>query len=143
LVEALRWLGLDWDEGIDVGGPNEPYRQSQRTEIYLEVIEKLKAKGHLYESYLNADEIKDRNLAIGRDPQMGYDNSEREISAAAKAEYLAQGRQPALRLRVPDQDISFTDLVRGEITFPKGSFPDFCSGQAGWRTALHARKSGR
>ncbi len=125
LVEALRWLGLDWDEGIDVGGPHEPYRQSQRTEIYLEVIEKLKAKGHLYESYLNADEIKDRNLAIGRDPQMGYDNSEREISAAAKAEYLAQGRQPALRLRVPDQDISFTDLVRGEITFPKGSFPDF------------------
>jgi glutamyl-tRNA synthetase len=125
LVEALRWLGLDWDEGIDVGGPHEPYRQSQRTEIYLEVIEKLKAKGHLYESYLNADEIKDRNLAIGRDPQMGYDNSEREISAAAKAEYLAQGRQPALRLRVPDQDISFTDLVRGEIIFPKGSFPDF------------------
>lgn len=125
LVEALRWLGLDWDEGIDVGGPNEPYRQSQRTEIYLEVIEKLKAKGHLYESYLNADEIKDRNLAIGRDPQMGYDNSERELSDEVKADYQAQGRQPALRLRVPDQDISFTDLVRGEITFPKGSFPDF------------------
>lgn len=125
LVEALRWLGLDWDEGIDVGGPNEPYRQSQRTEIYLEVIEKLKAKGHLYESYLNADEIKERNLAIGRDPQMGYDNSERELSDEVKADYQAQGRQPALRLRVPDQDISFTDLVRGEITFPKGSFPDF------------------
>jgi glutamyl-tRNA synthetase len=125
LVEALRWLGLDWDEGIDVGGPHEPYRQSQRTEIYLEVVEKLKATGHLYESYLNADEIKDRNLAIGRDPQMGYDNSERELSDEVKAEYQAQGRQPALRLRVPDQDISFTDLVRGEITFPKGSFPDF------------------
>ena len=125
LVEALRWLGLDWDEGIDVGGPHEPYRQSQRTEIYLEVVEKLKAAGHLYESYLNADEIKDRNLAIGRDPQMGYDNSERELSAAEKANYQSQGRQPALRLRVPDQDISFTDLVRGEITFPKGSFPDF------------------
>lgn len=125
IVEALRWLGLDWDEGIDVGGPHEPYRQSQRTSIYLEVIEKLKAAGHLYESYLNADEIKERNLAIGRDPQMGYDNSERELSDSAKAEYAAQGRQPALRLRVPDQDISFTDLVRGEITFPKGSFPDF------------------
>lgn len=125
IVEALRWLGLDWDEGIDVGGPHEPYRQSQRTAIYLEVIEKLKAAGHLYESYLNADEIKDRNIANGRDPQMGYDNSERELSASGKAEYAAQGRQPALRMRVPDQDISFTDLVRGEITFPKGSFPDF------------------
>lgn len=125
LVEALRWLGLDWDEGIDVGGPHEPYRQSQRGSIYLEVIEKLKAAGHLYESYLNADEIKERNLAGGRDPQMGYDNSERELTDSARAEYRSQGRQPALRIKVPDQDISFTDLVRGEITFPKGSFPDF------------------
>lgn len=125
LVEALRWLGLDWDEGIDVGGPNEPYRQSQRGEIYQDVIQKLKAAGHLYESYLNADEIKERNLAAGRDPQMGYDNSERELSDSERERYIAEGREPALRLRVPDQDISFTDLVRGEITFPKGSFPDF------------------
>ncbi|HEY7853785.1 MAG TPA: glutamate--tRNA ligase [Aquiluna sp.] len=125
LVEALRWLGLDWDEGIDVGGPHEPYRQSQRGEIYQDVIQKLKAAGHLYESYLNADEIKERNLAAGRDPQMGYDNSERELSDSERERYIAEGREPALRLRVPDQDISFTDLVRGEITFPKGSFPDF------------------
>ena len=125
IVEGLRWLGLDWDEGIDVGGPNEPYRQSQRSEIYLDVVEKLKASGHLYESYLNAEEIKDRNLAAGRDPQMGYDNSERDLDEAAIAKYRAEGREPALRLRVPDQDITFTDLVRGEITFPKGSFPDF------------------
>jgi glutamyl-tRNA synthetase len=125
IVEALRWLGLDWDEGIDVGGPHEPYRQSQRTEIYQEVIEQLKSAGHLYESYLDAEEIKERNLAAGRNPQMGYDNSERELSETERQRYIAEGRQPALRLRVPDQDISFKDLVRGEITFPKGSFPDF------------------
>ena len=125
IVEALRWLGLDWDEGIDVGGPNEPYRQSQRTDIYLDVIEKLKATGHLYESYLTGEEIEARNIAAGRDPKMGYDNSERELSEADRNRFLAEGRQPALRLRVPDQDISFTDLVRGEITFPQGSFPDF------------------
>jgi glutamyl-tRNA synthetase len=125
IVEALRWLGLDWDEGIDVGGPHEPYRQSQRTEIYAEVIAKLKEKGHLYESYLSGEEIEARNLAAGRDPKMGYDNSERELSEEARAKYIAEGREPALRLRVPDQDISFKDLVRGEITFPKGSFPDF------------------
>jgi glutamyl-tRNA synthetase len=125
IVEALRWLGLDWDEGIDVGGPNEPYRQSQRTEIYQEVIAKLKASGHLYESYLSGEELEARNIAAGRDPKMGYDNSERDLSDVERQRYIDEGREPALRLRVPDQDISFTDLVRGEITFPKGSFPDF------------------
>ena len=125
IVDALRWLGMDWDEGIDVGGPNEPYRQSQRSEIYQEVVEKLKASGHIYESYLSAEEIEARNEANGRAKQLGYDNSERDLSEADRQRYIAEGRQPALRLRVPDQDISFTDLVRGEITFPAGSFPDF------------------
>jgi glutamyl-tRNA synthetase len=125
IVEALRWLGLDWDEGIEIGGPNEPYRQSQRGEIYSEVVEKLKASGHLYESFLSSEEIEARNIAAGRAKQLGYDNSERELSDEQRAKYLAEGRQPALRLRVPDQDISFDDLVRGEITFPAGSFPDF------------------
>jgi glutamyl-tRNA synthetase len=125
IVEALRWLGLDWDEGIEIGGPNEPYRQSQRGEIYSEVVEKLKASGHLYESFLSSEEIEARNISAGRAKQLGYDNSERELSDEQRAKYLAEGRQPALRLRVPDQDISFDDLVRGEITFPAGSFPDF------------------
>jgi glutamyl-tRNA synthetase len=125
IIEALSWLGLDWDEGINVGGPNEPYRQSQRMDIYKEVVEKLKAAGHLYESFLTGEEIDARNEAAGRAKQLGYDNSERELDQATKDEYLAEGRSPALRLRVPDSDITFTDLVRGEITFPAGSFPDF------------------
>jgi glutamyl-tRNA synthetase len=125
ILEALRWLGLNWDEGVGIGGPHEPYRQSQRGDIYLAVIEKLKASGHIYESYLNAEEIDARNKAAGRAVQLGYDNSERELTDAQREAYRSEGRQPALRLRVPDQDISFTDLVRGEITFPAGSFPDF------------------
>jgi glutamyl-tRNA synthetase len=125
IVDGLRWLGMDWDEGIDVGGPNEPYRQSQRGEHYQAVVEKLKASGHIYESYLTGEEIEERNKAAGRAVQLGYDNSERELSEADRARYIAEGRQPALRLRVPDQDITFVDLVRGEITFPAGSFPDF------------------
>jgi glutamyl-tRNA synthetase len=125
ILESLRWLGLNWDEGVGVGGPNEPYRQSQRKSIYLDVVEKLKASGHLYESYLTGEEIDERNKAAGRAVQLGYDNSERELSEEAKARYREEGRSPALRLRVPDQDITFTDLVRGEITFPAGSFPDF------------------
>jgi glutamyl-tRNA synthetase len=125
ILEALRWLGLNWDEGVGIGGPHEPYRQSQRGDIYLAVIEKLKASGHIYESYLNAEEIDARNKAAGRAVQLGYDNSERDLTDAEREAYRAEGRQPALRLRVPDQDITFTDLVRGEITFPAGSFPDF------------------
>lgn len=125
ILDGLRWLGLNWDEGVGVGGPNEPYRQSERTDIYLEVIEKLKASGHIYESFLTGEEIDKRNKANGRAVQLGYDNSERDLSEEAKAAYKAEGISPALRLRVPDVDITFNDLVRGEITFPTGSFPDF------------------
>ena len=125
LLDALRWLKIDWDEGIDVGGPQAPYRQSQRTEIYRGVIEQLLASGHLYESFATGEEIEARNVEQGRDPKQGYDNFERDLTPEQIADYKAEGRQPALRLRVPDSDLSFTDLVRGEITFPAGSFTDF------------------
>jgi glutamyl-tRNA synthetase len=125
LVDALSWLKLDWDEGVNVGGPHEPYRQSQRTDIYLGVIEKLVASGHVYESYSNAEEIDARNEAAGRPKQHGYDNFDRDLSAEQRAAFRAEGREPALRLRVPDTDLSFDDMVRGEITFPAGSFTDF------------------
>ncbi|AOY56333.1 glutamate--tRNA ligase [Candidatus Rhodoluna planktonica] len=125
ILDALGWLGLNWDEGVGVGGPAGPYRQSERNHIYQEVIEKLKASGHIYESYSTAEEIDERNKAAGRPVQLGYDNFERNLTEEQRAAYRAEGRVPALRLRVPDVDITFTDLVRGEITFPAGSFPDF------------------
>jgi glutamyl-tRNA synthetase len=125
LLDALSWLNIEWDEGVGVGGPNEPYRQSQRGEIYTSLIERLRASGHLYESYATAEEIEARNIQNGRDPKQGYDNFERDLGEEAKAAYRAEGRSPALRLRVPDTDLSFDDLVRGEITFPAGSFVDF------------------
>jgi glutamyl-tRNA synthetase len=125
LLEAMRWLGLDWDEGVETGGPHEPYRQSDRTDIYREVIDRLVVSGHLYESFVTHEEMEARNLAAGRDPKQGYDNFERDLTEAEREAFRAEGRQPALRLRVPDTDLSFDDLVRGEITFPAGSFSDF------------------
>ncbi len=125
IIDALTWLNLDWDEGINVGGPHGPYRQSQRSDIYKEVIEKLKATGRVYESFSTPEEIEARNLAAGKDPKVGYDNFDRDLTEEQKAAFRAEGRQPALRVRVPDEDITFDDLVRGEITFPAGSFPDF------------------
>ncbi|TFB53312.1 glutamate--tRNA ligase [Cryobacterium sp. TMT1-62] len=125
LLDALHWLRLDWDEGVEVGGPHAPYRQSERYDIYRDVIEQLKASGHIYESFATGEEIEVRNVALGRDPKAGYDNFERDLSDEKKAAFRAEGRSPALRLKVPDTDISFDDLVRGEITFPAGSFSDF------------------
>ncbi len=125
LLDALAWLRLDWDEGVETGGPHEPYRQSQRGDVYRDVIERLKASGHLYESFVTPDEMEARNLANGRDPKQGYDNFERELTQAQRDAFKAEGRMPALRLRVPDTDLGFDDLVRGPITFPAGSFTDF------------------
>jgi glutamyl-tRNA synthetase len=118
-------LHLDWDEGVEAGGPQEPYRQSQRTDIYLGLIEKLKDAGYLYESYVTPEEMDARNLANGRDKQQGYDNFERDLTDAEREAFRAEGRAPALRLRVPDEELSFDDLVRGPITFPAGSTTDF------------------
>ncbi|WP_348648026.1 glutamate--tRNA ligase [Brachybacterium sp. Marseille-Q7125] len=125
LLEAMRWLGIDWDEGVEVGGPDGPYRQSQRGEIYQDVIAKLKESGHIYESFSTAEEIKQRHIDAGRDPQLGYDGYDRELTEEQKAAFRAEGREPTWRLRMPEEDITFTDMVRGEITFKAGTTPDF------------------
>jgi glutamyl-tRNA synthetase len=124
LLDALRWLGLDWDEGPEVGGPYGPYRQSQRREVYLDVATRLLEAGEAYESFSTPEEIEARNRAAGKDPKLGYDNADRELTQERKAAFLAEGRAPVLRLRMPDTDLSWHDLVRGEITFKAGTVPD-------------------
>jgi len=125
LLDALGWLGIDWDEGVERGGPAGPYRQSQRGAIYREVIDRLLAAGHLYESFVSPEEMEARNRELGRDPRQGYDNFERDLTDEQRAALRAGGREPSLRLRVPDTAFSIDDLIRGEITFPAGSFTDF------------------
>ncbi|NAZ88136.1 glutamate--tRNA ligase [Kineococcus indalonis] len=125
ILEALRWLGLDWDEGIDVGGPHEPYRQSRRRPLYDDVVRRLREAGHLYESFSTAEEIAARHEAAGRSAALGYDGFDRDLTPEQVAAFREQGREPTLRLRVPqDRDYSFDDLVRGRIEFKAGSFPD-------------------
>ncbi|KAA9110629.1 glutamate--tRNA ligase [Microbacterium rhizomatis] len=131
LLDALRWLEIDWDEGVEVGGPHAPYRQSQRHDLHLEVLDKLKATGAVYESYSTAEEIDARNDAAGRARQLGYDNFDRDLTDQQRAAFRAAGREPAWRLRVPDEDLTYVDLIRGEVTFPAGSFPDFVLVRAG------------
>ena len=130
LLDAMRWLGLDWDEGVEVGGPHGPYRQSQRFDLYAEVLAKLVAGGHGYESFSTPEEVEARHLAAGRDPKLGYDNADRDLTEQQKADLRAQGRSPVLRLRMPDQDLTFDDVIRGPVTFPAGSVPDFVVARA-------------
>ncbi|MGW0158086.1 glutamate--tRNA ligase [Mycobacterium sp. NPDC003323] len=125
ILDALRWLGLDWDEGPEIGGPYGPYRQSERSEIYREVIAKLLDAGEVYPAYSSPEEVEARHVAAGRNPKLGYDNHDRELTDAQRAQFEAQGRKPVLRLRMPDADLSWTDLVRGETTFAAGVVPDF------------------
>ena len=125
LLDALRWLGLDWDEGVEVGGPHEPYRQSQRYDLYRDVVAKLLEGGYAYESWTTPEEIEARHRAAGRDPKLGYDGFDRDLTDEQKLAYREQGREPVIRVRMPDDDITFTDLVRGDVTFKGGSVPDF------------------
>lgn len=125
IIDSLTWLGLDWDEGVGKGGPHEPYRQSQRMDIYKDVAARLLEAGYAYESYSTPDEIEARHKAAGRDPKLGYDGFDRDLSEEQIAAFKAEGRQPVLRIRMPEEDITFTDLVRGDITFKAGSVPDY------------------
>ncbi|MGH3612563.1 MAG: glutamate--tRNA ligase [Pseudonocardia sp.] len=125
LLDALVWLGLDWDEGPEVGGEHGPYRQSERGRLYADALRRLVEAGEAYESYSTAEEIEARHRGAGRDPKLGYDNVDRGLSSAERDAFRAAGRAAVHRLRMPDRDITFTDLVRGEITFRAGTVPDF------------------
>jgi glutamyl-tRNA synthetase len=125
LLDALRWLGLDWDEGPEVGGPHGPYRQSERGPLYADALRRLIDAGEVYESFSNAEEIEARHRAAGRDPKLGYDNADRDLTDAQREAFRAEGRAPVYRLRMPDRDITFTDLVRGDVTFRAGTVSDF------------------
>ncbi|WP_030014615.1 glutamate--tRNA ligase [Curtobacterium sp. S6] len=125
VIESLHWLGIEWDEGVGVGGPHEPYRQSERGDIYQDVITRLVEGGYVYEDFSTPAEVEERHRAKGEDPKLGYDNYDRDLTDEQKAAYRAEGREPVLRLRMPDEDITFEDVVRGDITFKAGSVPDF------------------
>ena len=125
ILDALRWLGLEWDEGPEVGGPYEPYRQSQRRDLHLDIVAKLVEAGEAYESFSTPEEVEERHKAAGRDPKLGYDNFDRDLTPEQRQAYLDEGRKPVVRLRMPDHDLTWNDLVRGETTFKAGVVPDF------------------
>jgi glutamyl-tRNA synthetase len=129
LLDLMRWLGLSWDEGVEVGGPFGPYRQSERTDIYTDVLARLRDSSYTYDCFCTNEEVDARRKASGS-KVMGYDGFCRELSAEQRAAFEAEGRKPVVRFRMPEGAITFDDLVRGEITFQTEHVPDFALARA-------------
>ena len=126
LLDSLRWLGMDWDEGPEVGGPFGPYRQSERMDIYADIAGKLLEQGYAYKCYCSQEELEERReQARLANKTPGYDGACRDLSAEQIATYETQGRPAVVRFRMPDTDYHWTDLVRGEVTFANEHVPDY------------------
>ena len=124
--DTLKWLGLTWDEGPEIGGQYGPYLQSQRLDIYAEWAAKFLAQGDAYHCYCSSQELEARREAQkAANMAPGYDGKCREISADDLARYKSEGRAPVLRMRMPDGSTTFTDAIRGDVTFDHNFVPDF------------------
>lgn len=124
---ALNWLGLNWDEGIDVGGENGPYRQTERLNIYHKEIQRLLDEGKAYYCYCTEEELEEsrtQQLAEGKTPV--YNDHCRSLTEEEIAKYKESGRKPVIRLRVPKEGVfAFDDMVRGHVTFQAAGVGDF------------------
>jgi glutamyl-tRNA synthetase len=129
ILDLFRWLGLDWDEGPEVGGPYAPYRQSERSEIYADVLARLFEEGYTYACYCTNDEVTARRQAAGS-KVLGYDGFCRELTAEQREAFLGEGRDPVIRFRMPEGEISWDDLVRGEVSFHSDHVPDYALARA-------------
>lgn len=126
LLDVMRWLGFEWDEGPEVGGPYGPYRQSERYDTYADVAARLHAAGRAYRCYCSQAELEQRNEQAKVEHRApGYDGHCRDLTEAQVAAYVDEGREPVLRFRMPDHAIMFDDVVRGEITFQAEHVPDY------------------
>lgn len=124
ILDLMRWLGLDWDEGPEVGGPYAPYFQSERGDLYADALARLKESSRTYDCYCTNEEAAARRKAAGSKVQ-GYDGFCRDLSEEQVAAFVAEGRRPVVRFRMPDGSITWDDLVRGEVTFETEFVPDF------------------
>jgi nondiscriminating glutamyl-tRNA synthetase len=119
ILEDLRWLGLDWDEGPDVGGAYGPYRQSERLHLYASYANELIAADHAYYCFCSPQQLDTERremLAAGRPPR--YSGTCRALSKEEAAQRMEAGDRPVIRFRVPEGvDVTFDDLVRGDVTF--------------------------
>ena len=125
-IDTLKWLGLTWDEGPEVGGPNGPYLQSQRLDIYAKWAQTFLDQGDAYHCYCSPDELEAvREEQRKANVAPGYNGHCRDLTAEQIAGYKAEGREAVVRMRMPDGMTTFTDEIRGDVTFDHKFVPDF------------------
>ncbi|MCL4498823.1 MAG: glutamate--tRNA ligase [Chloroflexi bacterium] len=141
IVEQLAWLGLNWDEGPDIGGKYGPYRQSERADIYRAKADELAARGLAYPCFCTPEELEENRqaqLAAGKPPR--YAGACRDLTNDQKADLLAGGRKPSLRFRMPEKRVVVVDVLRGEVSFDGAEIGDFIimrsDGAAGFNFAV-------
>lgn len=127
IIEALRWLGLDWDEGIEVGGENGPYRQTERLEFYQQYAQKLVERGLAYTCYCTEEELAaQREYQLEQNQLPRYTGRCRHLTDKEQGQFIAEGRKPVLRFKVPEGKIvTVPDLVRGHVSFETEGIGDF------------------
>ena len=126
ILEDLRWLGLDWDEGPDVGGPHAPYRQSEREPFHRAAVEELIARGRAYRCWCTPDELARHKSATTGGQVLRYPGTCRELAAERRTELERSGRSSVVRFHLPPGDtVTVEDAVRGTVVFPMSDLDDF------------------
>jgi glutamyl-tRNA synthetase len=126
VLDSLRWLELDWDEGPEVGGPFGPYRQTERMEVYRTATDRFLQEGKAYFCYCTPEELEERRrAALARGETPGYDGRCRNLSEEERRAFEAEGRPRAVRFAMPGSDITVHDLIRGDTRFPANDLRDF------------------
>ncbi|WP_078593213.1 glutamate--tRNA ligase [Evansella clarkii] len=132
LMDSLKWLGIDWDESVDTGGPYAPYQSMERLDIYRKYVEQLIEEGKAYHCYMSEEELeaeREEQRAKGLTPK--YSGRDRNLTEEQKHAYEAEGRKPVVRFHVPeDKTIIVDDIVRGEVTFETEGIGDFVIARA-------------
>jgi glutamyl-tRNA synthetase len=122
ILQDMKWLGLDWQEGPEVGGPNGPYFQSQRLEIYREWGKKLMAMGRAYKCFASSEEMAAERA---KDKGFKYDRRGLKLTPEQIAAYEAEGRPCVIRFKMPDKDITVHDMILGDVTMKTAELEDF------------------
>ncbi|HEY8457042.1 MAG TPA: glutamate--tRNA ligase [Actinopolymorphaceae bacterium] len=126
ILDDLRWLGLDWDEGPQVGGDCGPYLQSERSAIYQEWVQRFLAAGHAYHCYCTHEELEaEREAQRSKGLPEGYSGRCRNLDSRDVARFRAEGREPVVRFRMPPGSTTVRDTVRGDVVFDHATIPDF------------------
>lgn len=126
IMEAMKWLGINWDEGPEVGGPHEPYHQSRRLERYREVVEELRKQDVVYKCYCTKEELeKQRERQMARGEPTRYNGRCRNLSEEEKRQFEEEGRDYTYRYQIPSESVVVKDIVKGDVKFPPDQVGDF------------------